>query len=247
MKTSNKLLMALGIALLVATIVNAWVIKAESRRIINQSVMLETFPIDSITEVVITGTAPKWERLQVQISHSDKTTVQHTQHDFIHISKDGNKLNIAIDHPKDYEYKVIAPPEVMIHCPRLTRFSMVGTPLDSLDLPEDTHIMTRRNYARSVVKLSGLRGDRLELFVSNGAELTLTDTNVDSLHAAAGAFGKLIIDGNTADYAYLRAGKDGEIEATNPKANILRTHIDPEGELIMKMKGTDATIKRDTL
>lgn len=229
--------MITGIVLVAVTIGHALAIKGEFKVLTGSRMKLETFPLDTVTKVEIMGTAPKGMELRVFLSHSKQTTVQYTNHDFIHIVKEGTGLRITIDHLKGYRSKVQQAPKIYIQCPRLESVSMVGTPLDSLDLPKDSHLITRQYYSKSIVKMDGYTMNKLYMHASNGAQITLSESGIDSLHVRAGESGTLIIHGNTVGHANLVADKKGKIEVNNPKMRSLQTHIDLEGELLMK--GTD--------
>ncbi len=245
MKTSNKLLIIVGFLLVAVTIVNAVVIKAEFKKLTDNHVAPETFPLDTISEVEITGTAPRGMNLRVNVSYDEETAVQHTRHDFIHLANEGGKLLIRVDHPKGYRSNIHQVPEITIRCPRLRRISMDGMPLERLDLPDDAHALTRQYYSKSTVKVAGYHVDKLYLYAAKGAEITLSDSKVDSLEAHAGEWGKLVIHGgnSTIGYADLQADKQGKVEVDGSNISTLKTRIDLAGELLMK--GTDWVLERN--
>lgn len=241
MKTSNKLLLITGLVLMAAAIAYAIAIKAKFEDMTNKPIVLETFPVDTLTEVEIRGTAPRGLNLQATLSYHERTEVRYTDHDFIRMEREGTRLKITIAHPKGYSSAITRRPEIFISSPVLQRVAIHGTPLDSLDLPPDAHVLTRNHYSKSEVDVKGYHGPQLAVYASNGAKLTLSGMKIDSLDAHAAESGILVIHGNSFGDARLKVGKQGKAEVRGPQVGTLYTDVDLDGELVMK--GTDLVIK----
>ena len=204
---------------------------------------METFSMGAITQVEVVGTAPKGDHIQISLRRGDETRVEYTPASFIRMENDGTKLKIYIDHFGKSANQIKRQPAIAVTCPHLELFSMVGTPLDSLDLPDDAHVMTRQYYSKSIVNIGGYTMDKLTLYAANGAEVTLSNAKIDSLSGHAEASGKLVIRNNVLGDAFLEASKLGKIEVSNPQIGALRTRVDPEGELLLK--GMDLVIEKN--
>src|SRR5690606_14441127 len=105
--------------------------------------------------------------------------------DFIRMEQVGEVLTITVDHPKGYEADIKRTPEIIIECPELVALAAVGTPLDSIDLPADAHVLTRRYYQKSEVTVTGFHSPRLAIFAAEGMEVTLDSLAIDSVTATA--------------------------------------------------------------
>jgi len=243
MKASSKLLIVIATAMVVVAIAQALLVRAEFSKISGQQQPLETFSMDTITQIEVVGTAPKGNHIQVSLRRGDEIGVEYTPASFIRMENDGTKLKIYIDHFGTYANQIKRQPTIAITCPHLESFSMVGTPLDSLDLPDDAHVMTRHYYSKSTVNIDGYTMDKLTLYAANGAEVKLRNAKIDSLDGEAHATGTLDIRDNILGDAFLKVSKLGRIEVSNPRIGTLRTHVDPEGELLLK--GMDLVIEKN--
>ena len=237
MKTSNKLLATAIVVLIAAAVVNAFTLKAKFTTMHRTSAVMRDFQAQGFHAVVIMGTAPRGMNVQVTLKRADSTTVRYTDFDFIHVEQDGTTLKIRVDHPTGYEANVRKIPEIVIECPDLIALTAIGTPLDSLDLLPGSHAITQQFYRKSTVNAHGFYGKNLSVTASNGMEVTLSHTQLDSLKAVADHGAKLVIRENVLAHADLEAGKAGSITLEQPQIGTLRTRVALDGELVMK--GTD--------
>lgn len=212
MKTSNKLLVAGAVLLVTAAVVNAFTLKSRfDAMIAGTPATLLDFPAAAFTAVELSGTAPRGMGLHMVVKRADRINVRYTDMGYIHVGQDGTTLKITVDHPKGFTDEIRKKPEIIIECPELMAITAIGTPLDSLDLPSDAHVLTRQVYRTSTVSIRDFRGDRLRLTASNGMEVTMHDAVIDSLTAVVDRTGKLEIRQNELAHATLNVGDEGTV------------------------------------
>lgn len=240
MKTSNKLLVAVVLLLVMAAVVNALTLKSRFNTMMADApAELRDFPIKPFNTIELSGTAPRGDRLQVTVKHADRFNVQYTALDFMHVDQVGETLKITVDHPKGYEADIRRTPEIIIECPELVAMSAIGTPLDSLDLPADAHLATRRYYQKSQVTIVGFHGGGLHLAATDGMEVTLDGLTLDTLTAGAARAGAVEIQRNKLGYASLTVGDDATITLDHTQIGTVSTEVTEKGQFIVK--GTQLT------
>ena len=117
--------------------------------------------------------------------------------------------------------------------------SAMGTPLDSIDLPADAHILTRRHYQKSEVTVVGFRGAGLDVFAAEGMEVILDSLSIDSLTAQAGRAGKVDVRRNDLGHATITVGDDATITLDHTQIGTVSTAVAEKGQFIVK--GTKLT------
>jgi|GEM_PF-2150707 len=235
MKTSNKLLAVASLLLVTAAIVNALTLKSRFNAMLTEApATLRAFHAEAFNAVELLGTAPKGMKLRVAMKRADRLAVRYADLDFIHIQQTGTTLKITIDHPKDYTTDIRKQPEISIECPNLIALTAVGTPLDSLDLPGDAHALTRRAYSVSTVNIQGFQDNGLQVMASNGMEVTMHNTKIDSLSAVVGRAAKLEIRQDTLTYARLDVGDEGTVTLDQTSIGTLSTRVAKKGQVIVK-------------
>lgn len=242
MKTSNKLLVAVVLLLVMAAVVNALTLKGRFNTMMADTpAELRDFPIKHFNTIELSGTAPRsiGEGLHLTVKRADRFNVRYTALDFIHFDQVGDTLKITIDHPKGYEADIRRTPEIIIECPQLVAMSAIGTPLDSLDLPADAHLATRRHYQKSQVTIVGFHGGGLHLAAADGMEVTLDGLSLDTLTARAARTGAVEIQRNKLGYASLTVGDDATITLEQTQIGTVSTEVTGKGQLIVK--GTQLT------
>ena len=242
MKTSNKLLVAVVLLLVMAAVVNALTLKSRFNTMMADTpAELQGFSIKHFNTIELSGTAPRGigKRLHVTVKHADRFNVRYTALDFIHFNQAGETLKITVDHPKGYEADIRRTPEIIIECPELVAITAMGTPLDSIDLPADAHILTRRHYQKSEVTVVGFRGAGLDVFAAEGMEVILDSLSIDSLTAQAGRAGKVDVRRNDLGHATITVGDDATITLDHTQIGTVFTTVAEKGQFIVK--GTKLT------
>lgn len=237
MKTSNKLLAAAVLLLVTAAVVNALTLKSRFAEMVSSKATRFTeFPMASFNTVEISGTAPRniGKRLHVTVKYAERVNVRYTALDFIRMELVGETLKINVDHVKDYETDIKRQPEIIIECPDLIALTAIGIPLDSLDLPADAHVITRRYYQKSQVTIEGFRGAGLNVLAVDGMEVVLDGLTVDSLIARADRAGVVEIRGNELGHASLTVGDEATITLDHTQIGAVSTDVADKGQFIVK-------------
>lgn len=236
MKTSNKLLVAAVLLLVTAAVVNALTLKSRFAEMVSsRATWVAEFPAASFNTVELSGTAPRGlgNQLQVTVRYAEQVNVSYTALDFIRVKQEGKTLKIIVDHPKGYDVHVRRKPEIIIECPDLIALTAIGTPLDSIDLPPDAHVLTRRHFQKSQVAIVGFRGAAMDVFAAEGMEVTLDSLAVDSLTARAERYGTVEIYRNELGHASLTVGDDAKMTLDQVQIGTVSTAVAKSGQFIV--------------
>ena len=197
---------------------------------------LRDFPASSFNTIELSGTAPRsiGKRLHVIVKYAERVNVRYTALDFIGMELVGETLKINVDHVKDYETDIKRQPEIIIECPDLVALTAIGIPLDSLDLPADTHVATRRYYQKSRVTIEGFRCEGLSILAANGMEVVLDGLTIDSLIAKADRAAMVEIHRNALAHASLVVGNEATITLDHTQISSVSTEVAEKGQFIVK-------------
>ncbi|HWK59523.1 MAG TPA: hypothetical protein VNQ80_19430 [Parapedobacter sp.] len=236
MKTSNKLLVAAVLLLVTVAVVNALTLKSQLAKMLSSKTTRFTeFPAASFNTIELSGTAPVGLVSRIIVKQADRFAVQYSNYrDFIHVAQDGEVLKVTIDHEKGYDGPPHVVLEIVIECPDLIGLTAIGTPLDSIDLPPNAHVLTRRHYQKSLVAVVGFRGAGMDIFAAEGMEVTLDSLAVDSLTARAERYGTVEIHRNELGYASLTVGDDATMTLDHAQIGMVSTAVAKSGQFIVK-------------
>ncbi|MFB2118965.1 hypothetical protein [Parapedobacter sp. 2B3] len=239
MKTSNKLLVAAVLLLVTVAIVNALTLKSRFTVVLaHDRPEVRSFPAERFNIIEITGTAPRgntgYQPLLVTVKRADSMYVTYSKMDFIRVEQVDDTLKVTVEHPKGYDGNVLVRPLIVIECPELIAINAIGTPLDSLNLPEDTHVLTRLHYQKSEVTVAGFDGMAMDVFAAEGMEITLDSLAVDSLSARAERAGTVQIRRNTLGHADLTVGDGATITLLHTQIGTVATAVAEKGQFIVK-------------
>ncbi|MEC3882059.1 hypothetical protein [Parapedobacter sp. 10938] len=243
MKTSSKLLAVAVLLLVTAAIVNALTLKSRFKAMrMHTSVRLAEFPVTDFRSIELSGSAPQGMALQIIVKRADRFAVRYTKYlGFIHVAQVGSTLKVTIDHHKKYEGNMRIRPEIIIECPELVAITAAGTPLDSLDLPEGTHVFTRLHHQKGFVTIEGFSATAMDVFAADGMEVTLDSLAIDSLTARTDRAGMVHIQRNALGHADLTVGNGTTITLDHTQIGTVTTDVAEKGQFIVK--GTQLTAR----
>lgn len=235
MKTSNKILLFIGIALLISPFINAYSLKQKLsnkeytlRSMLNegQSEIVAISPTDSIH--IVGG-----NNLAVRIIKSDSTSVEKDKNSNVYLYKENGVL--TIQHSNNQDVNSGSYGVVTIKTSSIKAISFEGKLIvDSIGNKYRSSVT--KYYAPFEITVKGFKANQLNIQgLNGGGTLVLVDNHIKDLLLNIGEFSNVNIDStNHFDLLQVQSSKNPAITLDGTYINSLRTNLGSKAWLTLK-------------
>lgn len=228
MKTSNKILIFIGLALLISPFINAFTLK---QKLINKEFTLLKYLNKSEYEIVSNSPTDSIHiiganNLVVEVIQSDSTCIKKEKNSNVYIYEENGVLTIQYSKKDNTDSE--HPGLVTIKTPSIKAISFQGKLIVDSTGNKYKNTVTRY-YSPFEVTIKDFKTDQINIHgLNGGGMINLSNNQLKSLFLDAGEASNIQIDNNSHfDSMKAQAAKNTSITFNGTYVNSLNTNLDP--------------------